>query len=313
MGIILGFKMIPHLLWKCAILAFTLIAILSAQAQDLEPRAYANTPVGMNFILARYEYSEGGVATDPTVPLENAELQAHKFLLAYACSMDVWGLSGKFNMIVPYACASGSAELSGQLRERDICGLADPRLRLAVNIFGAPALTLNEFKNYQQDLIVGVSLQVTPPLGQYDAEKLLNIGTNRWSFEPEIGISKRVGALTLELAASVSYFTDNDDFLGSQTLEQDPIYAVQGHIIYGFKSGIWGALNGTFYTGGRTTIDGVKGDTLQENSRVGATFTLPVNRHHSIKLYASTGVSTRTGSDFDAIGFAWQYRWGGGL
>ena len=313
MRIELRLKLISQLVCKCMVSVITLILISSAHAQDLEPRAYANIPVGLNFVVAGYGYSEGGVATDPTVPLEDAELQVHTFVLAYARSLDVWGTSGKFDMILPYSCASGSANVSGQLRERDICGLADPRFRISVNVFGAPALTLDEFKEYQQDLIVGVRLQVVPPLGQYNADKLLNIGTNRWSFEPEIGLSKRIGALTLELAASVNFFTDNNNYLSGQTLEQDPIYAFQGHIIYGFKSGIWFALDGTFYNGGRTTIDGVKGDTLQENSRVGATLALPVNRYHSIKLYGSTGVSTRTGSNFDTIGFAWQYRWGGGL
>jgi hypothetical protein len=38
-----------------------------------------------------------------------------------------------------------------------------------------------------------------------------------------------------------------------------------------------------------------------------------VNRHTSVKLYGSTGVSTRTGSDFDAVGIVVQYRWGAGL
>ena len=313
MGVFLRLKFIQPGVLKCVVSAFFLIVISGVQAQDLEPRAYTNIPVGLNFILAGYGYSEGGVATDPAVPLENAEIQVHRFVAAYARSVDLWGVSGKFDLIAPYACVSGSAEFSGQPQERDICGLADPRFRLTANLFGAPALSLDEFKSYQQDVIVGVSLQVTPPLGQYDPNKLVNIGTNRWAFEPEIGISKRIRALTLELAASASFYTDNDEYLGDLTLEQDPIYAFQGHVIYGFKSGIWAALDGTFYTGGRTTVDGVKGDTLQENSRIGATVSFPINRYHSVKIYGSTGVATRTGSNFDTIGFAWQYRWGGGL
>lgn len=307
------FKFIYQLLWG---LAFSVIAptyLSGLHAQDLEPRAYANLPVGMNFIVTGYGYSEGGVATDQTVPFENAELKVHTFVLAYARSLDIRGMSGKFNMIIPYSCVSGSAEVSGEVREREICGLADPRFKLSINFFGAPALTIKDFKDYRQNIIVGGSLLVIPPLGQYDPDKLLNIGTNRWLFEPEIGISKRLGALTLELAASVSFFTDNSDYLSGQTLEQDPIYAVQGHIIYSFKSGIWCALDGTFYRGGSTTIDGVKGDTLQENSRFGATLSLPINLNHSIKLYASTGVFTRTGSDFNTFGLAWQYGWGGGF
>lgn len=286
------------------------LAVLpGAQAQDLEPRAYANIPVRMNFIVTGYGYSEGGVATDQTVPLENAKLKVHTFVLAYARSLDIRGMSGKFNLILPYSWVSGSAEVSGEVRRREICGLADPKFKLSVNFFGAPALTIKDFKYYRQNIIVGGSLLVVPPLGQYDDDKLLNIGTNRWLFEPEVGISKRVGALTLELSAGVSFFTDNHDYLNGKTLEQDPIYAVQGHIIYSFKSGTWCALDGTFYRGGNTTIDGIERDTLQENSRLGATLSLPVNLNHSIKLYASTGVFTRIGGDFNMFGLAWQYSW----
>jgi hypothetical protein len=197
--------------------------------------------------------------------------------------------------------------------EREVSGLGDPRLRFSVNFYGAPALSLKEFADYKQDLIIGASLQVSVPVGQYDSDRLVNIGTNRWSVKPELGISKAWGPLTLELAAGVTLYTDNDDFLGGRTREQDPIYSVQAHVVYGFASGIWVALDGTYYTGGRTTVDGVKGNDLQENSRVGATVALPVNRHNSIKLYASTGVSARTGANFNLVGIAWQYRWGGGL
>jgi hypothetical protein len=91
------------------------------------------------------------------------------------------------------------------------------------------------------------------------------------------------------------------------------VYSVQGHVIYSLRSDIWLAVDDTYYTGGRTTIDGVKGNDLQKNLRVGLTVSLPVNRHNSLKLYASTGIFTRTGSDFDTGGVAWQYRWGGGL
>jgi hypothetical protein len=282
-------------------------------AQDLEPRAYVNTPVGVNFLVAGYGHAAGGVAFDASVPLENAHVRTNAAVLAYARSLDIWGLSGKVDVIVPYAWTSGSADFQGQTRERNVSGFCDPRFRFSVNFYGAPALSLQQFSEYEQDLIVGASLQVTPPLGQYDPDKLLNNGTNRWAFRPEIGVSKALGPLTLEIAADVTFYTDNHDFFGGHTREQAPIYSLQGHLVYRLRSGIWAALDGNYYAGGRTTLDGVEGDDLQKNSRIGATIALPVNRYHSVKLYASTGVSTRTGSDFDAVGIAWQYRWGGGL
>lgn len=298
-----------------AVLAVTAFALMAweARGQDLEPRTYSNIPVGLNFLIAGYGYSVGGVVTDPSFPLEDGDVQIHSTVLAYARAVDVWGTSGKFDVVLPFAWVSGTATFRGQPREREVSGLADPRFRFSVNLYGAPALSLQEFADYKQDLIIGASLQVSAPLGQYDSSKLLNIGTNRWSIKPEIGLSKALGPLTLELDAGVTFYTNNDDFLNGMTLEQDPIYAVQGHLIYNFGAGVWGALDATYYTGGRTTVDGVKGDTLQENTRLGLTVALPVNRYNSIKLYASTGVFARTGSNFNTGGIVWQFRWGGGL
>jgi len=284
-----------------------------ASAQSLEPRTYSNAPAGLNFLIAGYGYVTGGVVTEPSIALENADVQSHVAFLTYARALDVWGMSGKIDVLLPYAWTSGSAELNGQLHGRDVSGLGDPRLRFAVNFYGAPALSLEEFANYRQDLIIGASLQVSVPVGKYDADKLLNIGTNRWSIKPEIGISKALGPLTLELAAGATFYTDNDDFFSGNTRAQDPLYSVQGHAIYNFRSGIWIAVDGTYYTGGRATIDGMERGDLQSNTRVGFTVAIPVNRHNSVKVYASSGISARTGGDFDAVGLAWQYRWGGGL
>ena len=291
------------------------LAVLAsgASAQQLEPRSYSNTPVGLNFLIGGYVYTRGEVVTDPSIQLENSSVEFHRAIVGYAHGFDVWGKSGKIDVILPYAWVSGSAEFNGQLNERSVSGFADPELRFTVNFLGAPALTMEEFADYEQDLIVGASLQVSPPVGQYDSDKLLNIGTNRWAIKPELGVSKALGPLILELAAGVAIYTDNDDFFGGHTLSQDPLYSLQAHVIYGFQSGIWIALNGTYYRGGGTTIDGVDSNNLQSNSRVGLTAAFPVDRHNSVKVYASSGVSARTGGDFDSVGLAWQYRWGGGL
>ncbi len=109
------------------------------------------------------------------------------------------------------------------------------------------------------------------------------------------------------------FFSDNDNYYGGKRLEQDPVSTTQLHVTYNFSKGVWAALSGTYDYGGRTTVDGVRKDDLQSNSRVGFTLGLPLDRKNSIKLYGSTGVSIRTGTDYDLLGIAWQYRWGGGL
>ena len=222
------------------VLASVAISARRADGQELEPRSYVNTPVGMNFVIAGYGYTDGNVAFSQSSPLTDAEVQTHAGFLAYVRALDVWGLSGKLGVIVPFARASGSAKLAGHERERQVSGLADPRFRFSVNLYGAPALSLAEFGGYEQDLIVGVGLEVSPPLGQYDSDKLLNIGTNRWSIRPEVGVSKALDRFTLEMTAAATFFTANDDFLGGQTLEQEPLYSLQAHLVYEFRAGLWG-------------------------------------------------------------------------
>ena len=289
-----------------------MVAAASTQAQDLEPRAYANTPVGLNFLIAGYGYTEGSVAFDPALPVTDANLHTNSTILGYARSLDAWGRSAKFDVVLPYTWLEGSALVAGQQQERNVSGLADPRFRFSMNFYGAPALSVKEFAGYRQDIIIGASLQVSAPMGQYDSSKSVNIGTNRWSFKPELGISKAWSSWSVDVAAGATFYTDNKDYFGGSTLQQDPLYSVQGHLIHSFRSGIWAALDGTYYTGGRTTVNGVQGDTLQSNTRAGLTVALPVNRYNSVKIYASTGTSSRTGNDFNGIGVAWQVRWGEG-
>ena len=290
-----------------------LFAAAQAHAGEIEPRSYVNTPVGINFLLAGYSYSDGGLSTAASSPIKDAKLKMNTGVLAYARTLDMWGKSGKFDVILPYSQLSGSATFEGQPRERNVTGLNDPRFRVSVNFYGAPALSLQEFASYQQDLLIGASVQVSPPLGQYDQDKLVNLGNNRWFIKPDIGISKALGALTLELSTGVFFFSNNDDYLDGKTLEQDPVYTTQLHVTYNLGSGIWAALSGTYDYGGRTTVDGVQRDDLEKNLRVGATLALPVNRNNSIKLYVSGGAYTRAVSDYDLFGIIWQYRWGDGL
>jgi hypothetical protein len=286
---------------------------LPAGAQDIEPRAYSNAPVGVNFLIAGYAYTQGGLAFDGALPATDPDLMTSSAVVAYARVLDIAGKSAKFDVVAPITDLSGSVDFEGERVERDISGLADPKFRLSVNFVGAPALSLKEFAGFEQDLIVGASLQVSAPAGQYDESRLVNLGTNRWSFKSELGVSKALGRWVLEGTAAVTLFTDNDDFYQGKSRSQDPLYSLQAHVVHRFGSGVWGALDAIYFAGGRTTVDGALQNDLQQNWRVGATLAIPVNVRNSIKLYGSSGVSARTGNSFDLLGIAWQYRWGGGL
>ena len=294
------------------LLVVVLGVAVSAEAQDLEPRAFNNAPVGLNFLILGYGYTQGDVAFDSSSPIKDAQLTVHGAALGYARALDVFGMAGKFDALLPFASLNGTAKVFGEERERQVSGLGDPRVRFSLLWYGAPALTLEEFADYKADFIIGSSLAVTLPLGQYDTHKLVNIGTHRWSFKPEIGISKTLGPLTLELATSATFYTVNDDFFVHRTLKTDPLFAVQAHVIYHTRVGLWMAVDTTYYAGGKTTVDGEEGE-RNENVRVGLTIAVPIDRHNSVKLYGSTGAVARVGGSFNAAGIAWQYRWVGGL
>ena len=157
-------------------------------------------------------------------------------------SLDFWGRSGKVDVIVPYSGLSGTALVAGQPAARDVSGFGDPRLRLAVNFYGAPSLTVPEFRSYERDLVIGGSLQVGVPVGQYDPSRAVNLGTNRWSLKPDIGFSKAFGSFTADLTAGVTFFGTNHDFFGGQTVEKDPLYSIQANLSYDFPGGVWASL-----------------------------------------------------------------------
>jgi hypothetical protein len=212
----------------------------------------------------------------------------------------------------PYAFAKLEGRVSGEFERTDRAGWVDPRVRLAVNLAGAPARGPAEFVRHRQKTNIGASLTASLPLGQYSELRLVNLGTNRWGFKPELGISHLSGRWLVEGAAGVWLYTTNDSFLQSSKREQDPILSIQGHVTYILPRRMWVAFDANFFRGGRARVDGKPGDITLRNSRYGVTFSLPLVRRHSIRLSYSDGIFTRTGTDFAAVSVAYQYLWLGG-
>lgn len=289
-----------------ALLAFSQLSI----AQDLEPRTYTNIPVGQNFVGVGYVYADGEINPAPSVPLRDIELTMKATVGAYVRSLDLWGKAGKIGASWARVCLKGSGFFNEQFRRGDRCGTNDPSVQLSYLFYGAPALDLKEFRSKPPGRVIGVSLKVDMPLGDYNNENVINTGSNRWTFKPEIGISNRWGKWSIENAFAARIFTDNDKFVGNSTLEQDPLYQLQTHLIYQLPKGRWLSVNGNYFWGGRTKKDGVKGDDRQENSRIGVTLAWPLNSQQSLKFYANRGVVTSIGNDSDNYGVLWQYRWG---
>ena len=297
--------------WWAALLTSCACAV-PAHAQDLEPRGYLGGPVGLHFLVASYGHSYGSVAFDPALPLTDARLRTQAAVLGYARTLDVWGQFAKVELVLAESQLSGHALVEGTAQAREVSGPADPRFRFTINLAGMPAMPAQEYARHQQDLFVGLGFVVTAPLGQYDASRLVNIGSNRWSIKSELGVAKVVGPWVFEVASGVTVYTDNRDFLDGRVLSQAPMYSVQAHVSRTLAGGGWAALGATWYTGGATTVDGITGDTRQSNTRIGAVYAVPIDTHQSLKFYASTHAFSRTGGRFDSIGAAWQYRWSAG-
>jgi len=280
-----------------------------AWAQQLEPRAYSPSPVGANFLGISYFYSSGGAAFDPSLPITNVVARINAAVPYYARTFGLFGRQASITAVVPYVWGTVHGDVQDVGRSVDRSGFGDPAMRFAVNLMGGPALSPLEFARHKPETTLGASLVVVAPLGQYDPSKLVNIGSNRWSFKPEVGLSQPIGNWVFEVYAGVWLFTDNNNFFGGQVKRQDPLAAYQAHIVYNFAARLWAAFDYTYYAGGVTTVNGQTSNDRQENTRSGVTFSVPMTLHQSLKFTYARGVTTRIGSELETIGVAWQYLW----
>jgi hypothetical protein len=277
-------------------------------AQDLDPRAYAHVPVDITVVVAGFSYSHGGVVTDPTVPLEDLQAEVETPMLGVGRTFGLFGRTAQAFVALPYSWAQASALVMGVPNSTNRAGLSDMRVRLSMLLLGAPATPVEKFANAKRETILGASLTIAVPAGQYFPEKLINLGTNRWAFKPEIALSHPFGGRwMLDLYAAVWLFTTNNSFYpGTSTRSQDPLATFQGHLSYNVLPTLWGAFDMTFYAGGRSTLNGIGKDDRAKNVRLGGTLVLPVGRLMSVKLGYSTGAVVRIGADFSTISVAWQ-------
>lgn len=282
-----------------------------AAAQDLDPRAYANVPVDGTFLVTGFAVSHGGVVSDPTLPITDVNATVETPSLGIARSFSLFGKTAQAFGALPYSWAQVSGKLQGEGKDITRAGLSDTRLRLSVLVRGAPASTAAEVARAPRRTILGTSLTIVAPTGQYFPGLLINLGTNRWAFKPEFAVSKPIGQRwLLDVYSALWLFTANDSFYpGGLTRTQAPIGAFQAHLSYNFQRLLWAAVDATYYVGGHTAIDGVDNDDRQSNSRVGGTLSLPIGRRHSIKLAVSRGAIIRFGADFTTVSAGWQTGW----
>jgi hypothetical protein len=281
-----------------------------AAAQDLEPKAYVASPIGSAFVVAGLGRSTGAIVFDPATQITNVEAKVNSSILATGYTFGLFGKLTLVTAMLPYAWGDISGEVAEEARTISRSGLSDARFKFSMNLVGNPAMRAREFVKTPRKTILGTSLTVVAPSGQYYDGKMINLGTNRWAFKPEVGVAIPKGRWDVDGYLGVWLFSDNPDFYpGGRTRTQDPVVALQGHVSYTFKPRLWMAFDGTWYHGGAARVDEGAPSSSMNNSRLGATMSIPAGRMQSFKLAYSSGVFVRTGTNFRSLSFGWQWLW----
>lgn len=306
--------------FRGAVLLFSLCATWQlCRGQGLSPRAYVITPIHSNAVTFTYSLQDGNVVFDQTLPISNSKGRIGAESVSCFHTFKFFGRSANFNAFLPYAVGHFQADVSGTEQKLYRSGLASTGFRFSINLRGAPAMTVTEFRKWQQKTLIGASLTVSTPSGQYDPARLVNIGENRWSFKPEVGLSRRWNHWILDAYGAVWFFTANDNFysnapgsIGPNRQTEQPMGATEAHLSYDIKPRFWASFDVNYWYGGETSLNGKPTPTtLQANSRLGATAAVPVSKHQSIKFSYSGGTYVRFGGDYRTVSVAWQYSWVG--
>lgn len=289
--------------------ASLLLCPMLAPAQELEPRAYSPAPIGTNFIGLSYTRLGGQVLTDPSLPITDVKASINSLTLGYVRVFDLAGRAASVGLLAPFVSGNVSGNVFDAPNQVHRAGLGDMRFRFSIDLFGGPALTADEFRRREPRTIVGASLTMIAPTGQYEPNHLINVGSNRWAFKLETGVSQPLGNWFAEVSTGVWLFTANDQFLGNRRRSQAPLAVLQLHGGYLFRPGLWIAADVGLYAGGTTAVNGVANDDRQNNSRYGLTLSVPFTRNWSAKLAVSNGLAVRAGGNYKAISLTLQYLW----
>jgi hypothetical protein len=277
-------------------------------AQDLDPRAYVWLPVRLTVTGLGYGYTYGGVVTDATLPVKDIYATLNTASIGVAHVFGMFHKTTQLSVNLPWNWARVTGSIQETAQQITRTGLGDMRIRYSILLMGGPSASPAEIAKASPRTILGASLSITVPTGQYLYGKLINLGTHRWAFKPELALSQPAGNKWLfDVYAGVWFFTNNNSFYpGNSIRTQAPLTAFQAHISYNATPRMWAAINYTYYIGGESTVNDVSNNDRQENSRIGGTLVLPVGKRNSVKLAYSTGAIIRFGANFSTFSVAWQ-------
>jgi hypothetical protein len=303
--------------WSFLLGTIVIFAYGDICAQDLAPRAYVITPTHSNAVVIVNSFFTGDLSFDGTVPITDASAKADVSIISLYHSLSILNRTASLTAALPY----GVGNFHGTVMDTETnvyrSGLMDSAYRFSINLMGGRAMDAPRFRLWHQKTILGASLKVVAPTGQYDSSKLINWGSNRWGFKPELGLSRRNGHWIVDAYGGTWFYTLNPVFFsqnqyypGIRQQKQAPIGAFEGHLSYDIKPRFWASVDGNFWIGGRTSLNGVENPaTEQKSSRIGATVSLPVSKHQSFKASYSNGAYVKYGGNFQNVSIAWQYSW----
>lgn len=283
-------------------------------AQDLAPRAYLITPLHGNAVTLIWSFFNGGLDFNGTIPITGATGTYQVAVFSYYHSFNFFGRSANVNAALPYGVGTFQGSVLGTRQQVYRSGLLDASFRLSVNLKGGPAMQPQQFAKWKQKVLLGASLKVVAPTGQYDPTKIVNWGIDRWAFKPEFGYSQRWRNWVLDGYLGAWFYTTNHasfSIPAPKPQAEAPVGSFETHLSYDFpKARLWASLDGNLWFGGTTSLNGIPNDaTRQRSSRVGATASLPVSKHQSIKVSYSNGAYVQFGGNYQNVSVAWQYSW----
>lgn len=287
---------------------------LDATAQDLEPRRWSHLPTGLNVAGAGLGLTEGDIFFDPVLRVEDATMDLYGLGLSYVRTFDWFGRSGRIDVVLPYATGRWEGLVDGEYTSLRRHGLADPRLRASIALYGAPALSKQELGRYAAEnpvrTTVGAGLLVVLPLGEYSDRRLINLGANRFVVSPQLGVVHQRHGWQFELTGSVLLFQDNDEFWRGARLEQDPLWFLQGHVVYGFRPGWWVGASGGYAWGGESFVNGVAKNNETRSGYHAVSFGMPLGAGQSIKIsWVAAETHVRVGLDTKSLVASWALAW----
>ena len=290
------------------ILLFTLGMTNSVLAQDLEPRRWTQMPSGLNFAGIGIGHIEGDIFFDPVLLVDEATFDMEAVGLVYVRSFGLFGKSARADFSLPYRAGRWEGHVDQEFVHFRRRGLADPRVRISMLLYGGPELTPAEFvKTEKSTTVVGVAVAVTMPFGEYSSDRLINLGTNRWTIRPQLGVTHTKGKWTGELTGSAFLYGDNNEFWKETRLKNDPLWALQAHLIYTFKPGLWTSISTAYGTGGEAKVNNIAKNNLSGNLLTALSFGFPIDRRQGVKITLLSGRTQKsTGVDINSVVLAYS-------